>query len=158
MPDQPDQPGQPGYGQDAISGGLLGREDILKAQDIETEIVEVPEWAGSVRVRGLSGQERDEFEASTMVMRGKQMVPDQANFRAKLACRCLVDDQGDPLFSQRDVYALGQKSGAALDRVFTVASRLSGLSEADVEELQGNSPAAQSGDSISPSPGNLAAP
>ena len=43
----------------------------------------------------------------------------------------------------------GLKSAAALDRLFDKARHLSGLDEGDVEELAGNSDAAQSGDSTS---------
>ena len=63
------------------------------------------------------------------------MVPDVANLRAKLVARSVVGDDGEPVFTQQDVAALGELSAAALDRVFEVASRLSGLSEADLEEM-----------------------
>ena len=42
----------------------LSRDAILQREDIKTEDVEVPEWGGTVRVRGMSGVERDAFEAS----------------------------------------------------------------------------------------------
>lgn len=116
----------------------LSRDDILKAEDLITEEVEVPEWGGSVLVRGMSGRERDDFESSMVVRAAGQMVQDFANTRAKIVARCVVGDDGQPLFTSADVTVLGEKSGAALDRVFTVASRLSGLGEKDVEELAGN--------------------
>jgi hypothetical protein len=115
-------------------GSYLGRDAILKAAALKTEDVPVPEWGGSVLVRELRGRERDEWEASLAVQRGKQMVPDVANMRAKLAARVIVGEDGEPLFTQQDVAALGELSAAALDRVFEVASRLSGLGEAAVEE------------------------
>jgi hypothetical protein len=116
-------------------GSYLGRDAILKAAALKTEDVPVPEWGGSVLVRELRGRERDEWEASLAVQRGRQMVPDVANMRAKLAARTIVDADGEPLFTQQDVAALGELSAAALDRVFEVASRLSGLNPADVEEM-----------------------
>jgi hypothetical protein len=136
-------------------GSYLGRDAILKASALKTEEVSVPEWAdpGSgddvVLVRELRGRERDEWEASLAVQRGRQMVPDVANMRAKLAARTIVGEDLEPLFSQQDVNALGELSAAALDRVFEVASRLSGLNPADVEEMSGNSGAAPSGGSAS---------
>ena len=68
-------------------------------------------------------------------MRGKSMVPDVANMRAKLVARSVVGDDGEPVFTQNDVAALGELSAAALDRVFEAASRLSGLNEKDLEEM-----------------------
>ena len=44
----------------------LSRDDILKAADNEPEEVDVPEWGGSVLVRGMTGRERDAFEVSLM--------------------------------------------------------------------------------------------
>jgi hypothetical protein len=137
----------------------LTREAILKADDLPTEVVTVSEWGGEVLVRGLNGTQRDEFEASTITMRGpmgkQQAVPDTANIRAKLVARCIIDEDGEPMFTQSDVHALGQKSSAALDRIFEVASRLSGISKDDLEELGKDSPNGLNGGSTSSSPGNL---
>lgn len=123
-------------------GSYLGRDAILKASALKTEDVPVPEWGGSVLVRELRGRERDEWEASLTVQRGQQVVPDSANMRAKLAARTIVDPDGEPLFTQQDVAALGELSAAALNRVFDVASRLSGLGPAAAEDAGKNSAAA----------------
>jgi hypothetical protein len=140
-------------------GSYLTRDAILAAASLRTEEVEVPEWGGIVLVRELRGRERDEWEASLAVQRGKQMVPDVANMRAKLVARCVVGADLEPVFSQQDVNALGELSAAALDRVFTTASRLSGLDEKDLEEMAGNSAAAgPGGGSSSASPATSAAP
>lgn len=130
-------------------GSYLGRDAILKAAALKTEDVPVPEWGGSVLVRELRGRERDEWEASLAVQRGRQMVPDVANMRAKLAARVIVDSDLEPVFTQQDVAALGELSAAALDRVFEVASRLSGLNQDAVEEKAKNSATAPNGGSTS---------
>ena len=51
---------------------ILGKKAILAAQDIPTEPVAVPEWGGEVLVRGLSGADRDAFEASVVEQKGKK--------------------------------------------------------------------------------------
>lgn len=127
----------------------LSRDQILEAKDLETREVDVPEWGGTVLVRALSGTDRDAYEASLVQIRGKQQVPNLANIRAKLVARAVVDEDGNRLFSDADIKALGQKSAAALSRVFTVAAEMSGLDEKDIEEIEGNSDAAQSGASTS---------
>jgi hypothetical protein len=128
----------------------LSRDDVLKADDLATEEVEVPEWGGSVLVRGMSGKERDEFESSALDQRSGRM--NLANTRAKIVIRCVVDDDGKRLFDAADIDVLGEKSGAALDRVFAVASRLSGLGERDVEELTQNFGGTSGASSSSTSP------
>jgi hypothetical protein len=116
-------------------GTFLTRDAILGAEDLGTEIVDVAEWGGSVTVRGMTGKERDAFEASILERRGKRMVPNTANVRAKLVARCCLDENGDRLFTDSDAEALGAKSGAAIDRVYEVAARLSGMTDEDIDEL-----------------------
>jgi hypothetical protein len=114
---------------------LLSRAAILDADDMEYEDMDVPEWGGTVRVRALTGTERDAFESSMYQQRGKNMVRNAANIRAKLVARSVVDDEGERIFSDQDVSALGKKSAAALDRIFEVAAKLSRINEDDVEEM-----------------------
>jgi hypothetical protein len=128
---------------------LLSRDAILHADDIEYEDVDVPEWNGAVRVRALTGTERDAYEASMSQQRGKNYVRNLANIRAKLVVKTVVDEQGERVFSDQDANALGKKSASALDRIFEVAARLSRLSDEDVEELAGKSDSEVSDDSTS---------
>jgi len=117
---------------------LLTRDQILAAQDLSRELVEVPEWGGSVWVRALTGGERDDFEASCLTTKGKSSELNYRNMRAKLVVRTAVTEAGERVFTDADVEALTQKSASALDRLFSVASRLSALSRTDVEELTKN--------------------
>ena len=117
---------------------MLSKEQILAAKDCKTETVDIPMWEGSVVVRGLSARDRDEYEES--LIKGKKR--NMSNARAKLFVKCVIDDSGDLMFNDRDVTPLGAKSAAALDLVFGVALRLSGMNATDVEELEKNSEAA----------------
>lgn len=128
---------------------LLTKRQILEVQDLPTEDVNVPEWGGVVRVQGMSGSERDAFEMSVMTGKGKDRDLNLKNFRAKLVSRCIVDEQGNRVFGEADIAALGGKSALALQRLFDVAQKLSGLSPADVDELTKNLGGGQSGDSPS---------
>ena len=129
---------------------LLTKEAILAASDIQTKSVEVPEWGGEVYVKGMTGAERDAFEAEIVHPgAGKSAKWDMANTRAKFCALVIVDDKGIPLFSLDDVKALGNKSAAALQRVFDAGRDLSGMSDKDIEELAGNLPEGQSDGSTS---------
>lgn len=115
---------------------LLSKNDILSADDRKTKLVPVPEWGGDVLVRTLSGRERDEFEASTVKTNKGKQEQNFDNFRARFVALCVVDEQGNRLFATRqEVAMLGNKSVAALQRVFNAAQELNGMTEADVEEL-----------------------
>jgi hypothetical protein len=86
-------------------------------------------------VKCLTGAERDKFESSILSIKGKEQSVNLSNIRAKLCSMSICDETGARLFAETDVQALSQKSSAALDRVFTVAQRLSGLNEDDVDKL-----------------------
>lgn len=125
---------------------FLNRAEILAISDLKTEDVFVPEWDAWVKVRSLNASERDHFEASTIQRKGKSVVTNLEHIRARLCLLCMVDENGERLFQEEDTFPLGGKSAAALDRVFQVAQRLNGLRDADIEELAGESNAAQNGD------------
>lgn len=125
----------------------LSRDAILAANDVQYEDVEVPEWGGTVRVKSLMGKERDALESSMIVGKGKNTNVNLNNLRAKLVARSVVDEDGKRLFSDDDIVALGEKSAAALNRVYEVAQRLSGVTQEDIDELTKNSETAQSDDS-----------
>lgn len=132
MPEAPKQEAQNG----SSGPKLLGREDILRAEDFKTEDVAVPEWGGVVRVKSLTGDERDAFEAQIRDARKDGTFrPNPAKVRSKLIAMTVIDEKGRKLFSHDDVVALGKKSAAAIERVWEVACRLSGLSKEDADEM-----------------------
>jgi len=127
----------------------LSREQILSASDLKIEEVQVPEWGGSVFVQSLNGKARDKFESTRFKLKGDKVEMIHDNTRAVLVSLCACDEAGTLLFSEGDVAALGAKNAAALDRVFDVAQRLSGLRGKDVEEKLKNSAAVQTDSSVS---------
>jgi hypothetical protein len=123
---------------------MLSKEQILNATDLKTETVKVPEWGGEVAIRAMTGTERDAFEMS-VASDGKI---DMVNIRAKLCALTIVDQAGVRLFTDTDVIALGAKSAKALDRIFARSQKLSGISKDDIKEMEKNSEAIQSEDSL----------
>lgn len=111
---------------------ILKREDILKAEDLPTETVNVKEWGGEVIVRGLTGAEREKLES--------QITKDSEEdaIRSRLVSMVCLGEDGKRLFTEADVAALKDKSAVALARVFAVAKRLSGLGPAAAEDLRKN--------------------
>lgn len=115
---------------------LLGREQILAADDLPVEDVPVPEWGGEVRLRGLTGAELDEYQASLVVQTSNgQQKTNLRNATAKLVSRCAVNEDGSPLFEPKDLLKLSSKSAVALQRLANVAQRLNGLTDDDLKEL-----------------------
>lgn len=120
------------------------RDLIVAADDRKYEDVEVPEWGNvKIRVCGLSGTERDAFEAKMVSVRSNKDVDVQLhNHRSKLLVKCLLDPETDQrIFGDNEVNALGAKSGAVLDRLHDIAVRLSGMDEDAPARAEGNSEA-----------------
>lgn len=115
---------------------LLTRDQILDAHDLRKIKLEVPEWGGSVYIKTLTARERDQFEDT--IYRSKKKI-DISNVRAHLASLVLIDAKGANLFTAADIKHLGKKSATAMDKVFSAACKLNGMTPKDIEELEKNS-------------------
>lgn len=118
---------------------FLKKSEILAVSDIKCEELYIPEWGSWVMVRGMSGSQRDEFEASIVEIKGGgSSTMHLEGIRAKLCSLTIVDEDGRRMFDDDEIDELGAKSAQALQRIFEVAQRLSGLTPDDVEHLAKN--------------------
>lgn len=135
---------------------LINAEEILAAQDLKYDAISVPEWGGDVRVRGATAEEYDEYDESCYTRRsenGKMVVQENfANARARLVVKCVVDEDGDPIFKPEHATALGKKNDAVIQRLYKRIQQLSGRTKEAQEKLEGNSEAGQDAASPSSSP------
>lgn len=115
---------------------LLTKDQIIGADDLPYQDIEVPEWGGSVRVRTMTGSERDAFEDSISKVVDGKFEMDRKDYRAKLLSRVLVDDKGQRIFSDKEVDLLGRKSAKAIGRLMDVAQELNALSKGETEALE----------------------
>lgn len=117
------------------------RDEILQADDLERVEVEVPAWGVTVWVRGLTAAERDDYEAEMVKLKDNDEIEvDRSNARSKLLVRCIVDEDGERVFGDKDAEQLGGKASQPVSRLFNVAQELSAITDEDVDELVGNSP------------------
>lgn len=112
---------------------LLNKTAILDADDLKHEDVEVPQWGGSVRVRVMTGSERDEFRSAIASDEGGIPV---GKFSAALLVATCIDEAGARLFTLEDMEALQEKSAASLDAPASVAMRINGLGGSAVAEAK----------------------
>jgi len=127
----------------------LSANDILNVDDIQTEVVDVPEWGGKVTVKGMTAAEADAYERRLVRLdnKGNTTLGSLTNITAFYLVQCIVDDTGKRMFKDSDAAALGTKSSAALARLYKVARRLSGGTEDEVEAEAEAFDEAQDGDS-----------
>ena len=106
------------------------RQTILEADDIESEIVEVPEWGIKVEVRGMTSKER----AKLLKVSAKGGEVDMVTWFPDLIIATIYDPEtGEKVFEPADRDAINAKSGAAISAISDISARLSGLGESDVE-------------------------
>ena len=124
---------------------LLSKAQILEIDDIRYEEVFVPQWNGTVRVKVMTGTERDSYETSLYEFKPGdgnkqgQLKLNREDMRAKLLARVIVDEKNKRLFTDADIRALGAKSADALDVLFEAAQQLNGLAKGDLEKAEKNS-------------------
>lgn len=117
---------------------MLTKDQILGSRKNTFFPLEVPEWGGTINVRIMSGRERDKFEQDIMERKGKEITVNMENYRARLCSFCIGDDEGNRIFSDKDIATLGEKEGNVLDRIFKFAQKINGLSEKETEEIEKN--------------------
>lgn len=118
-----------------MSGFLSKDAFTAAAGKLPIERVDLPELGGHVYVRGMSGVERDNWERSLVVGKGRRRDYNLDNVRARLAARTICDEAGVRTFTDADADTLGTIRVDCLNRIFEVAQRLSGVSDQDMEEL-----------------------
>ena len=132
--------------------GLLSNvKQLAEIQDRDFQDIEVPEWGAAVRLAVMTGIDRDSWEMSMMKADNSERgfgINLQAYSRANMVARCIVDEDFKRIFkTQKDIEVLSQKSSFVLDRLFDICQEMNGITDDDIDELEKNSEAAQSGDS-----------
>lgn len=127
----------------------ISRDEILALIELPWEKVDLP-GGKAVIVQGMTGTERDAFEASLVKRDGRRNL---GNVRARLAIKCIVDKPGGQrLFRENDVDKLGLIRVDVLQKVYAASQRVNGFSDEDVDELEQASAAAAGSGSSSSSP------
>lgn len=128
------------------------RDQILAADDLPWADVETSEWAPfgvpTVRVRGLTAAERDDYEQSLVERTADGTVrakTKQTNLRASFVARVIIDpDTGERAFTDKDATALGEKNAAVIDRLWDKARELSGMGTTESNPSEGDPDASSS--------------
>lgn len=119
-----------------------------------TDELDIPELGGSVRVRGISGADRQQIVNKARIKKGPRKGEiDDEQFRAGMLAASLIDDEGAPLLQYDDLAVLSQLPAGLVDRVMGTVNRLSGFGEKEEEALgKPSASRAASTDSASSSP------
>lgn len=110
------------------------RDQIMKAKDITSEMLEIKEWGVTVEVRTMTARERARvMENSVDPNTGKASI---STMYPEIAISCVYDpESGEKVFDNKDKELLLDKSGAVLEKIAQVAMKLSGMTEESQGEL-----------------------
>jgi hypothetical protein len=114
------------------------KDQILSFDDRTKEPVDVPEWGSpKIFLRVISAAAREAVDdALTTVDKDGTIRFNRIGADARLLVQCLVDEDGERIFTDADVDALGEKSSAVLARLAEKARELNsvGLDDEKVVE------------------------
>lgn len=128
---------------------LLTRDEVVNTDDRRYEIIPVPEWDGSVRVRSLNEPEYHAYRDSVLMRAGREREVNEKIVRVCLVAACVVDADGKTILTVDDIMGgkdpSKAKSAHAIAIIWKVAGRLCGIDEDDIAEILKNCERAQVG-------------
>lgn len=110
---------------------LLSFEQIAAVEDVEEEIVPVPEWGGEVKVRGLTRREVKDITRLSTKTKGRNTSIDSSIFEKGIVFFGLVHPQID----ENQYEVLLNKNAGGLQKVVDAIMRLSKMTD-DEEEAE----------------------
>jgi hypothetical protein len=117
------------------------RETVLSAQDVKLVPVSVPEWGmpEGLFVRELSAYSADEYNSLLFVHTDAEgrLTESVPWLRTALVCKALCDAEGNRVFADADLEALGAKSGPVMERLYLAAKAVNEI-DVPVEEAAKN--------------------
>lgn len=130
---------------------MLGRDALLSRGALPRMTVTLPTMGGEVLLQGLTAAQRDKYEGDSVMQRGKHRATNYVNIRARLIVQGVINEDGSRVFSDADAEAVGQLPAVDLEVIFDGIRKLSGMSEADIDELGKPLPGGRPGSSPSAS-------
>lgn len=120
----------------------LTREQILSNKSFRSKVIEIPEWGGEVRLKAMSGADREAMEAAVYEdVGGKMQLKKGVSYIAEMLIRTWCDDDGNLLFKPDEINLIQEKDAVILARIFKVATEVNGLSGEEEREIEKNSEA-----------------
>ncbi len=107
---------------------ILSWDDILAAPDTPEEVIEVPEWKGAVRVRGLT-------KAQQVDIRERGTINGQVS-EQHVQMYLWMEGVLEPKVEEHQFAQLWQKNAGAVDRVLKRVLELSGMAEDTVKKAE----------------------
>lgn len=108
------------------------REKILNADDISSEIIEVPAWGVTVEVRSMDGRSRTRLLKTASDADGN--IDMEVVYPEMILLCCFDPETGERIFEESDRDAVLSKAAGPVELLALAAMRVSGMSSDSVDE------------------------
>ena len=112
------------------SSAILTVEAIIAAKDLKEEVIEVPEWGGSVKVRSFSKKAQQEVRELATV--NDDIDPE------RLEMFMFIHGVIDPQFTDDTFELLRDKNAGVIDRILQRVMQLSVMDQESLTRAQEN--------------------
>lgn len=109
------------------------RNRILAVDDLAIETMDVPEWGVKIEVRSPTAGTRARLMSDCIDLNTQQLNLEKL-YPALVIATVYDPETGEQVFSEADVNALQNKSGAVMERIALVGMRVAGMNESAVDE------------------------
>ena len=121
------------------------REQIINADDIEHEIIDIPVWGVKIEVRSMTGRARTRLIKTATDNDGQL---DMETLYPDMVILCAFDPEtGEQIFTQDDRDLLLSKSAGPLEQVALAAMRISGMTPDALDAAGKDLPSTEDDDS-----------
>ena len=128
---------------------FLRKEDIVKPPQFEIKTLDIPELGGAIRIREMTGTERDQLEE---YYANHEKGKSWRRYRALVVVLSIVDENNQRIFSDEDIDQVNATvPWRVLDRIQDAVFELNNLKAAAAEKAVGD---AEKNSSPGPSDGS----
>jgi len=121
------------------------REQIINADDIDHEIIDIPVWGVKIEVRSMTGRARTRLIKTATDNDGQL---DMETLYPDMVILCAFDPEtGEQIFTQDDRDLLLSKSAGPLEQVALAAMRISGMTPDALDAAGKDLPSTEDDDS-----------
>lgn len=108
------------------------KDQIRAINDIEVELIEVPQWGVTLEVRSMSGKSRAVLLKEAAQEDGT--LDFETLYPAILVACCYDPSTGDAVFESNDREWINEKSAGPVEKLAQAGMRLSGLAKEAIDE------------------------
>ena len=113
---------------------LLTKEAIFAAKDVNSKVIDVPEWGigAQIKIKAMSIKDQLVYEKEVAAKK------DESDIIFNMLILCCVDEDNKHIFDKKDIELLKEKSSTAILKVFNECLNINSLDVDSVEKIAKN--------------------